>query len=73
MALFAKRFTSLLVFVYHCFDRVVIHGYLGGLSRPELRTLVAAARRAARGAASARHNGKGYTYAKTAAGRKRQA
>jgi hypothetical protein len=22
------------VFVYHCFDRVVIHGYLSGLSRP---------------------------------------
>jgi hypothetical protein len=33
--LFAKLFTSLLVFVYHCFDRVVIHGYLSGLSRPE--------------------------------------
>lgn len=32
---FAKLFTSLLVFVYHCFDRVVIHGYLSGLSRPE--------------------------------------
>jgi hypothetical protein len=26
---------SLIVFVYHCFDRVVIHGYLSGLSRPE--------------------------------------
>lgn len=35
MELFAKLFTSLLVFVYHCFDRVVIHGYLSGLSRPE--------------------------------------
>jgi len=23
------------VFVYHCFDRIVIHGYLSGLSRPE--------------------------------------
>ena len=34
MELFAKLFGSLLVFVYHCFDRVVIHGYLGGLSRP---------------------------------------
>ena len=22
-------------FVYHCFDRIVIHGYLSGLSRPE--------------------------------------
>ena len=35
MELFAKRFDSLLVFVYHCFDRIVIHGYLSGLSRPE--------------------------------------
>ena len=26
---------SLLVFVYHCFDRIVIHGYLSALSRPE--------------------------------------
>jgi hypothetical protein len=25
---------SLVVFVYHCFDRIVIHGYLSGLSRP---------------------------------------
>jgi hypothetical protein len=33
--LFAKLFGSLLVFVYHCFDRIVIHGYLSGLSRPE--------------------------------------
>jgi len=33
--LFAKLFDSLLVFVYHCFDRIVIHGYLSGLSRPE--------------------------------------
>jgi hypothetical protein len=32
---FAKLFGSLLVFVYHCFDRIVIHGYLSGLSRPE--------------------------------------
>ena len=24
-----------MVFVYHCFDRIVIHGYLSGLSRPE--------------------------------------
>ena len=34
-----KRFTTLLgnllVFVYHCFDRIVINGYLSGLSRPE--------------------------------------
>lgn len=35
MELFAKLFGSLLVFVYHCFDRIVIHGYLSALSRPE--------------------------------------
>ena len=35
MELFAKLFSSLLVFVYHCFDRIVIHGYLSGRSRPE--------------------------------------
>jgi hypothetical protein len=35
MELFAKLFDSLLVFIYHCFDRIVIHGYLSGLSRPE--------------------------------------
>jgi hypothetical protein len=35
MELFTKLFGSLLVFVYHCFDRIVIHGYLSGLSRPE--------------------------------------
>ena len=35
MELFAKLFDSLLVFVYHCFDRIVINGYLSGLSRPE--------------------------------------
>jgi len=35
MELFAKLFSSLLIFVYHCFDRIVIHGYLSGLSRPE--------------------------------------
>src|SRR6478672_6763057 len=35
MELFTKLFSDLLVFVYHCFDRVVIHGYLSGLSRPE--------------------------------------
>ena len=34
MELFAKLFSTLLVFVYHCFDRIVIHGYLSGLSRP---------------------------------------
>ena len=35
MEIFCKLFGSLLVFVYHCFDRIVIHGYLSGLSRPE--------------------------------------
>lgn len=35
MELFNKLFSSLLVFVYHCFDRIVINGYLSGLSRPE--------------------------------------
>src|SRR5262249_59567373 len=32
---FLKLFGDLLVFVYHCFDRIVIHGYLSGLSRPQ--------------------------------------
>lgn len=35
METFTKLFGSLLVFVYHCFDRMVMHGYLSGLSRPE--------------------------------------
>jgi hypothetical protein len=35
MELFTRLFGDLLVFVYHCFDRIVIHGYLYGLSRPE--------------------------------------
>jgi hypothetical protein len=35
MDLFAKLFDSLLVLIYHCFDRIVIRGYLSGLSRPE--------------------------------------
>ena len=35
MESFIKLFGSLLVFVYHCFDRVVINGYLSGLTRPE--------------------------------------
>jgi len=34
METFTELFGSLLLFVYHCFDRVVIHGYLSGLSRP---------------------------------------
>jgi hypothetical protein len=35
MECFTKLFGHLLLFVYHCFDRMVIHGYLSGLSRPE--------------------------------------
>jgi hypothetical protein len=35
MERFTRLFGHLLVFVYHCFDRVVIHRYLSGLSRPE--------------------------------------
>ena len=35
MELFTRLFGGLLVFVYHCFDRIVINGYLNGLSRPE--------------------------------------
>jgi hypothetical protein len=35
MEIVAKLFGKLLVFVYHCFDRIVINGYLSGLSRPE--------------------------------------
>ena len=34
METFTRLFGSLLLFVYHCFDRVVISGYLSGLSRP---------------------------------------
>ena len=34
METFTRLFGSLLLFVYHCFDRVVINGYLSGLSRP---------------------------------------
>lgn len=34
MELFTKLFGAWLVFVYHCFDRVVLSGYLGGLRRP---------------------------------------
>ena len=30
METFTKLFGSLLVFVYHCFDRIVIRGYLSG-------------------------------------------
>jgi hypothetical protein len=35
MDLFTRLFGDLLVFVYHCFDRIVINGYLSNLSRPE--------------------------------------
>ena len=35
MEQFTQLFGSFLAFVYHCFDRIVIHGYLSGLSRPE--------------------------------------
>jgi hypothetical protein len=35
METFTKLFGSLLLFVYHCFDRIVINGYLSNLSRPE--------------------------------------
>jgi hypothetical protein len=32
MELFTLLFGDLLAFVYHCFDRFVIYGYLSGLS-----------------------------------------
>ena len=35
MELFARLFEGLLLSVYHCFDRIIIHGYLSGLLRPE--------------------------------------
>src|SRR6267154_760657 len=35
MELFTQLFGDLLAFVYHCFDRIVIYGYLSGLLRPE--------------------------------------
>ena len=34
METFTKLFGSLLAFVYHCFDRIVIQGYLPFLTRP---------------------------------------
>lgn len=34
MELFTKLFGSWLVFIYHCFDRMVLSGYLMGLQRP---------------------------------------
>src|SRR5262249_6012593 len=35
METFISLFGKLMVFVYHCFDRIVINGYLSMLSRPE--------------------------------------
>jgi hypothetical protein len=35
MELLTQLFGEWLTFVYHCFDRIVIYGYLSGLSRPE--------------------------------------
>jgi hypothetical protein len=35
METFHKLFGSLLLFVYHCFDRIVVQGYLPLLTRPE--------------------------------------
>src|SRR5882762_918741 len=35
MELFHNLFAGLLLFVYHCFDRIVINGYLSALTRPE--------------------------------------
>ena len=35
MESFTQLFGDLLAFVYHCFDRIVIYGYLSSLSRPE--------------------------------------
>ena len=35
METFAKLFGSLLVFMYHCFDRIVILGHIPLLTRPE--------------------------------------
>src|SRR4051794_14402757 len=35
METFTKLFERFLIFVYHCFDRIVIQGYLPLLTRPE--------------------------------------
>ena len=35
MGTFMRLYGNLIVFVYHCFDRIVIRGYLSMLSRPE--------------------------------------
>jgi hypothetical protein len=34
MEIFAKLFGKLLLFVYHCFDQIVVNGNLIGLPRP---------------------------------------
>lgn len=34
MELFTKLLGAWLVFTYHCFDRIVLRGYLMGLQRP---------------------------------------
>ena len=34
METFMRLYGGLIVFVYHCFDRIVINGYLSMLSRP---------------------------------------
>ena len=39
MDVFTKLFGDFLVFVYHCFDRIVIHGYLTALSRRRRRPI----------------------------------
>src|SRR6202051_3603663 len=35
MERFIQLFADSLTLVYHCFHRIVIHGYLSGVSRPE--------------------------------------
>jgi hypothetical protein len=35
MEILMQIFAPMIVFVYHCFDRIVIHGYISMLSRPE--------------------------------------
>ena len=56
MELFTQLFGDLLAFVYHCFDRIVIYGYLSGLSRPE--QVVHFFRNARRQFGPPRHGGK---------------
>ena len=35
MEAFMQIFAPMIVFIYHCFDRIVINGYISLLSRPE--------------------------------------